>query len=310
MNELVADIGGTGSRLAILQAGQVLASAEYRNAEFHHFTEILKDFLASSTHRPDRAALAVAGPVADGKVHMTNLGWDLDAAEISREFRFSELCMVNDFVAVAWATELLQLKDLHHLGGPQRRTSGNRVVVGAGTGFGVSALVTDDENWTAVPGEGGHLSMAASNPLEAALVASAIGEFGRCSAERLLSGAGLSRIYRHISEQSCSPEEVVARANRREHRALEAVEVFAGLLADVAGDLALIFGARGGVFIGGGIVPANLKLFANSGFRQRFEAKGRYRSYLADIPCWVITAKNPGLLGLSHLLSKTANRAG
>ncbi len=118
----------------------------------------------------------------------------------------------------------------------------------------------------------------------------------------------MSRIYRHLGGQSCSPEEVTARADAGEQCARETLELFACLLATVAADLALVFGAHGGVYLAGGIVPANLSLFEHSGFRQRFETKGRYRSYLANIPCWVITAKNPSFLGLHHLLSKPANR--
>jgi len=303
MTDLVADIGGTGSRLAMMQAGRVEGTHEYRNAEFANFDGILSDYLQRTRLQPVRAALAVAGPVMDGCVHMTNLGWDLDASSLAGRFGINAVSIVNDFEAMAWAIPQLTEADLHHNGGPLNRGAGNCVVVGAGTGLGVSALVSDGSHSIAVPGEGGHLGMGAGNALEAALVESAVAEFGRCSAERLVSGAGLSRIYRHISENSCTPEEIVNRAAAGEYRAREAFEVFSGLLASVAGDLALVFGARGGVFIGGGIVPANLRLFEKTGFRQRFEAKGRYRAYMAAIPTWVITARNPSFLGLQHILA-------
>jgi glucokinase len=305
MTELVADIGGTGSRLAIMQAGQVNECREYVNAEFSHFPDVLGDFLAKSKYFPNRAALAVAGPVADGRVHMTNLGWDLDSAGIATEFGFDELLMVNDFVAQAWATDRLLAKDLHQVGGGPARSDGNRVIVGPGTGLGVSALVTDGSVWTAVPGEGGHISMAAANQLEADLIENVRAEFGHCSAERLISGAGLSTIYRHLSGKSCRPEEITNAALRDEKQAQQTLEIFACLLGSVAADLALVFGAHGGVYLGGGILPAILKTFIHSGFRQRFEAKGRYRSYLERIPCWVITAKNPAFLGLDELLRRT-----
>jgi glucokinase len=310
MIDLVADIGGTGSRLAIVKAGWVEGTHEYRNAEFANFDGIFSDFLQRTNLQPGRAALAVAGPVMDGCVHMTNLGWDLDASSLAGTFGLSAVSIVNDFEAMAWAIPQLTDADLHHSGGPLNRGAGNCVVVGAGTGLGVSALVSDGSHSIAVPGEGGHLGLGAGNALEAALVESAVAEFGRCSAERLVSGAGLSRIYRHISENSCTPEEIVNRAAAGEYLAREAFEVFSCLLASVAGDLALVFGARGGVYIGGGIVPANLRLFEQTGFRQRFEAKGRYRSYMDAIPCWVITARNPSFLGLQHLLANMGKAPG
>jgi glucokinase len=310
MTDVVADIGGTGSRLAMVSAGQVVASHEYRNVEFTNFEEILHDFLGRAKLQPLRAALAVAGPVTGGRVHMTNLGWDLDSSSLSAAFGIGELFILNDFEALAWATTQLADKDLHFICGPRTRPAGNRVVIGAGTGLGVSALVTNGSAWAAVPGEGGHLGMAAENALEAALVESAVAEFGRCSAERLVSGAGLSRIYRHISENSCTPEEVVSRADAGEYRAREAFDVFCNLFASVAGDLALVFGARGGVYIGGGIIPANLALFEKTGFRQRFASKGRYRAYMAAIPTWVITARNPSFLGLQHILAARGSTPG
>jgi glucokinase len=304
MNLVVADIGGTGSRLALIQDGQASEVCEYTNAGYKNFNAILQDFLERLIRRPDRLAVAVAGPVLDGQVHMTNLGWDLDSVSIAAAFDFNQVELVNDFFALAWSTVHLQARDLHQVGDGTARAFANRVILGPGTGLGVSALVTDGLSWIAVAGEGGHVSMAACNQLETELIESARAEFGHCSAERLVSGAGLAFIYRHLSGQSCSPEQVSARAEAGEQHAAQALEIFCCLLGTVASNLAVTFGAHGGVYLAGGILPAMLDRFSTSGFRQRFEAKARYRDYLAAMPSWVITRRNPSFLGLYEWMQR------
>jgi glucokinase len=298
MSLVVADIGGTGSRLALMQDGQASEVREYSNASYQDFDAILQDFLRYLPQRPEQLAVAVAGPVLDGQVHMTNMGWDLDSASIAAAFDFKQVELVNDFFALAWSTVHLQATDLHPVGGGVARTHANRVILGPGTGLGVSALVSDGSGWIAVAGEGGHVSMAAYNQQETELIDSARAEFGHSSAERLVSGAGLAFIYRHLSGQSCTPEQVSARAAASEKQAQQALEIFCCLLGTVASNLAITFGAHGGVYLAGGILPAMLDTFRNSGFRQRFEAKARYRDYLAAMPSWVITRRNPSFLGL------------
>lgn len=307
MTLLVADIGGTGSRLAMMREWQAIETCEYVNAHFENFAEILRDFLSNCSERPEQAAIAAAGPVMDGQVHLTNLGWDLCSADIAAAFDFERVEIINDFAALAWATEHLQPTDLCQVGGGVVRANSTRVIVGPGTGLGVSALVTDGSGWIAVAGEGGHVSMAATNQRETELIDRVRAEFGHCSAERLISGPGLARIYQYISGNSCQPEEVSARAFSGDKQADEALEVFSCLLGTIASNLAVTFGAVGGVYLGGGILPTMLDRFKASGFRQRFEAKARYGNYLAAIPSWVITAKYPSFLGLYEFVRRNTD---
>lgn len=304
MSLLVADIGGTGSRLAVMRDCQATDIREYSNTNFRNFDELLQDFLTRVPTQPECLAIAAAGPVLDGRTHMTNLGWDLDSSAIAAAFDFRQVQLVNDFFALAWSTVHLQRPDLCQLGGGAARTHANRVILGPGTGLGVSALVSDGSGWVAVAGEGGHVSMAACNQQEADLIDNARAEFGHCSAERLISGSGLAFIYRQFSGQSCTPEEVSARAAAGEHQAAAALEMFFCLLGTVASNLAITFGAHGGVYLAGGILPTMLDAISKSGFRQRFEAKGRYRDYLAAMPSWVITRRNPSFLGLYEWMQR------
>lgn len=306
---LVADIGGTGSRLALMQDGQASEVREYSNARFSNFDEILQDYLRPLAQRPQRLAIAAAGPVLDGQTHMTNLGWDLDSASIAAAFGFRQVELVNDFFALAWSTLHLQTSDVCRVGGGAQRAHANRVILGPGTGLGVSALVTDGEGWIAVAGEGGHVSMAATNPQEAELIDSARLQFGHGSAERLVSGAGLAFIYQHVSGQSCSPEEVTTRALAGDYRATDALNLFFALLGTVASNLAITFGAHGGVYLAGGILPAVLEKFIGSGFRRRFESKARYSDYMAAIPTMVITRRNPSFPGLYEWMQRATAAA-
>ncbi len=172
--------------------------------------------------------------------------------------------------------------------------------MGPGTGLGTAGLVRIAGRWHAITGEGGHVTMAPSNEREARIVALGRERFGHCSAERLVSGAGLAFIYSALTRGAdLAPDEVGARIAAGEAAALEALDVFFELLGTVASNLALTFAAFGGVYIGGGITPRYLEQFPASGFRQRFEDKGRYRPFLADIPTWVITADQPALRGLA-----------
>jgi glucokinase len=178
----------------------------------------------------------------------------------------------------------------------------------------VSGLVPDGaDGWRVIVGEGGHATLPAINAREASLVAVLRERFGHVSAERALSGPGLVNLYEAVcaldgeAPATLEPAQVMERAfaddgAARDPQCAEAVTSFASLLGNVAGNLALTLGARGGVFIGGGVVPRLGERFAQLPFRERFEDKGRFRAYLEAIPTWVITAKSPALLGAARAL--------
>jgi glucokinase len=180
--------------------------------------------------------------------------------------------------------------------------------IGPGSGLGVATCTAGQAGWVAIAGEGGHVSMPAFNETEAAILAEHGDPNGHCSAERLLSGPGLVRIYTTLSRlaerpaSSITPAEVTARAGSGDEIAVQTLEVFFALLGTVAGNLALTVGARGGIFIAGGIVPRMLEDFRKSAFRERFVAKGRYRAYLDAIPTAVITIERAAFIGLRSVL--------
>jgi glucokinase len=298
-NLLVADIGGTGSRLALMAPeGLMGAPITYANREFDSFEAILGDFLQRLSDKPTLAALSVAGPVHNNAVTMTNLGWTLDSAGLATRFGFEKVEILNDFAALAWATLELGAADLQQVGGGEAVAKANRGVLGPGTGLGVSGLVHTGQDWAVVAGEGGHVTLATATAEEARIIAHVASEYGHCSAERLLSGPGLVTLYELNGGEHCTPENISRLAHEGDALALQTIEIFSQLLGTVAADLALTLGARGGIYLGGGILPDIADLFAVSGFRQRFEAKGRFSNYLADIPTYLIRTPHPSFRGL------------
>ncbi len=305
MHCLLADIGGTNSRCALLGPGRALAHvAVYDNAEFGSLEGVLAAYLQSlpADARPRRAALAVAAPVRGPEVAMMNIGWSFSAPELANRLALSELRIVNDFAALACALPWLDAAELHPVGGGQARRGAPKVVLGPGTGLGTAGLVRAGGRWWAVSGEGGHVSLPALTPEEMRVTAAAREQFGHCSAERVLSGPGLALLHRalHGGEELAAPA-LGTLLEGGDPRAAETFRVFFSWLGTVASDLALTFGAFGGVYIAGGIVPRYLAAFARSGFRERFEDKGRYRDYLSAIPTRVILAPHPAFTGLAAL---------
>ena len=302
---LVADIGGTGSRLALVSDGDLIADPVcYQNSDYPSFDAVLEDFLGRNAVLPGRAALAVAGPVANNQVYMTNLGWSLSAVQLSAESGIQQVEIINDFAALAWATLELDMSGLYQIGRGTAQEHANRGIIGPGTGLGVSGLIYGDDGWSVMAGEGGHVTISATTHAEAEMIGSVAREFGHCSAERLISGPGLVRIYTTIGGEECPPEQVTERALAGDALAGQAIEIFCCLLGTVASNLALTVGARGGIYLAGGILPAITGLLEESGFRKRFEAKARLQDYLAAIPTYVITQTYPSLTGLARYAAR------
>jgi glucokinase len=298
---LVADIGGTSSRCAVASAeGRIGNVITLRNADFPALPAMLTHFLDSlaPAERPAAAALAIAAPIRGDEVRMINIGWQFSQRELQQDLRLSRLRCLNDFEALAWALPALGADAIVKVGGGTAAHA-TKAVLGAGTGLGVASLVRVDERWHAQPGEGGHVTLAAQDAREERVIRAARERFGHCSAERLLSGAGLSFIHEALhGGPALGADEIGRLATAGDTHANETLEVFFLFLGTVAGNLALTVGAFGGVYVGGGIVPRYVEQFRRSGFRQRFEAKGRYLEYMRAIPTWVITAKHPALTGL------------
>jgi glucokinase len=270
-------------------------------------TRYLENAVAKA--HPDAAAIAVASPVTGDRVDMTNHPWSFSIKALKRRLGLRHLRVVNDFAAIAYAIPELERGDLVKIGGGSRVVDRPIGIIGPGTGLGVAGLVAAEGHWHAVDTEGGHATLPAADSREAEIIAVLRERFGHVSAERALSGPGLVNLYDAIAAlegaepASFEPSDVLARGRAgSDPMCVEALATFCAMLGTVAGNLALTFGALGGIYIAGGIVPRLGAWFAKSPFRERFEAKGRFRDYQRAIPTCVITHPNPGLLGLKALL--------
>jgi glucokinase len=317
--DLIADIGATHSRCALLDhEGALLAAETFNNSEFGGVEALLQAYLARrrESDRPTRAALALAAPIVDDHVQMTNLEWSFSQISLQVGLGVRRLQILNDFEAMAWSLLDLDPDNLTQIGRGEANARGARAVLGPGSGLGVSGLVPHTDGWAAISGEGGHVTLAATNSEEAEVIGILKERFGHCSAERVLSGPGLVNLYHALSEiagrgiPKIEPDDVTSLAIKGEPLAASTMAMFFRFLGTVASDLAVTLGARGGVYITGGIVPKVIALLAESDFRSSFESKGRYRSYMAAIPTFVITETVPAFRGLRRVLGFGATRPG
>lgn len=316
---LLADIGGTHARFAIeVTPGIVLAIAVLPCAAYATPEDAMRDYLASSAAieagagAVREAALAIAGNVAGERIRMTNHHWLFVPQAIRKAFGLQALTLCNDFSALALAIPHLSPSEKRQVGGCRPVEGGATGVLGPGTGFGVSGLVMTKGEWTPLETEGGYVNFAPANEVECRILEFAWREHAHVSVERLLSGIGLHIVYRALCEQAAvlptalDVPEIIRRGLAGECEQCSAtIDTFCAMLGTAAANVALTLGAVGGIYIGGGIVPRLGARFDTSGFRARFEAKGRFSSYLAQIPTYVITAEYPAFKGLSAKLAAT-----
>ena len=301
---LVADAGGTNVRFALVDAdasAPVLQSPKkFASRDFAGIAEAAKVYLSGAEARPSGAVFAVAGPERDGAIHMTNLGWTFSEADVGAALGIAQVRLINDFEAIALAVPHLGPGDLVAIGPEKARSRATVAIVGPGTGFGVAGCVPTDTGVTAVVSEGGHASFAPVDDAEIDILRNLRARFGRLSLERILSGPGLVTLSEAMGAVPPlpSPQEITARAKADPDSFSAGVfQRFCAILGSAAGDIALVMGARGGVMIAGGILPAMREIFAASEFRARFDAKGRFKNYMADIPTHLIVQDFAGLIG-------------
>lgn len=315
----LGDIGGTNARFG-WQAGaaapishvQVLPCAEHASlvAAGQAYLQ------AQGLPTPACAAFGIANPVTGDQVAMTNHHWKFSIQATREALGLQRLLLLNDFTALALALPQLPPEHLRQVGPGQAAAQAAIGLIGPGTGLGVSGLLPlgHQDKWLPIAGEGGHVTLSASNAQEYAVIEHLRLRYGHVSAERIISGPGLVDLYHALCElkdgqgrEITIPAEVMERAEAHpESTAAQALDMFCGLLGSVAGDLALTLGARGGIYIGGGIVPRLGERFDRSPFRQRFENKGRFKNYLAAVPTWVIQSPvSPALQGASQALNLT-----
>ncbi len=314
---LIADIGGTNVRFALVGPdGRPATPMVMACADFAGPAEAARAYLAAAAPglSPRRAAFAVASPVTGDRIDLTNSAWSFSVGEVRRDLGLDLFEVVNDFTAVALSVRHLTAADLVRLGGGEPAAKAPIAVLGPGTGLGVSALVpTAGGRWEALATEGGHVTMAAADDREATLLAQLRHRFGHVSAERVLSGPGLVNLYEAVAAVDGRPA-IYTAPDAIAQRALDgscplcrdALETFFSMLGTVAGNLVLSLGARGGVFIAGGVLPRMHAAFRSSRFRARFEDKGRFRDYLAPIPAWLVVHPQPAFAGLAGLVATPA----
>lgn len=311
---LLGDIGGTNVRLALQAPGGAPQEIEsLPTAGAASLEDLIGGYLSRHAERgrPVAMALAVAAPIEGDRVRMTNIEWEISTPGLRSALGVEHVLLLNDFAAIALAIPALARADLETVGPelpPRRGTIG---VLGPGTGLGVAGLVPVADGWLALPSEGGHVSLAPESEQEWGAVRWLHARFGHASAERALSGPGLVNLYHALGgEGALAPSQVVAAAEAGEPHAREALEMFFALLGTIAGNLALTLGARGGVYLAGGILPRMAAQLRASRFRDRFEAKGRFRDYLAGIATRLVIHPLPAFLGLAlHLDQKLGEEA-
>jgi len=310
---LIGDIGATNARFALVeQRGGFTRPRVLPTDEYASLADAIAAYLADEqvSVRPERAVLAVASPIVGDEVTLTNSPWSFSTRSLQSELGLQKLHVVNDFVACALAIPHLVDSDRLQIG-PGAAVAGAPIgILGPGTGLGVSALIQAREERVAVESEGGHVTMAAENAREEAVLRIMRRRFDHVSAERVLSGPGLVNLYNALCELSgvraaafTAAQITDPRIDEEDVHAREAKAMFCEMLGGVAGNLALTLGARGGIYIAGGIVPKLKEYICQSKFRARFEGKGRLGTYLAGIPTDIVVHPWPALIGASSLLA-------
>ncbi len=338
---LVADVGGTNARFGWVReaSGEVLhvrqrevsQSPSLAAAARSYLEELSQEGLEAHT-QPDRAALAVATAIQGDRVAMTNSPWSFSRTELQRDLGLQELQLLNDFEALALSLPKLLPSQLRAIAGPRTGEalpcpSATLAVIGPGTGLGVAGVVQTASGWQALPGEGGHATLAPTDDFESAVLVEVRRHFDHVSAERLLSGIGLPVLHAAVAHvlgspwapreslggslgeslgASLSAPDIVQAAQAGDPLSERTVQTFCALLGSFAGNVALTLGARQGVYIGGGIVPRLGPLFARSNFREKFEAKGRFRAYLEQVPTVLITDTLAALTGSAFALEQSS----
>ncbi|MHA7878943.1 MAG: glucokinase [Saccharospirillum sp.] len=323
---LIADIGGTNARFALapikdftgpdgltLSDDELVAVEALNGADYETIGDAIKAYLAGPARdhdRPEHAVMAIACPTDQDQITMTNHTWSFKVSELQQELGLTSLKFINDYNALANSVPHLGPDGLVKVGRGDAVPGWPMAVTGPGTGLGLAGLAFSDTGPVTLETEGGHAHFAPTDAVEIGILEFLLQKHERVSNERLISGMGLENIY----EALCSMRGQVSQSLRApdiSRHALEktdplcedALARFCAILGSYAGDVALTLGAKGGVYITGGIVPRFIDYFRSSQFRSRFEAKARLRGFVEHIPTYVVTARQPGLLGSAAVLN-------
>jgi glucokinase len=317
MRVLAGDVGGTNARLAVIETGgdeaRIVHEREYPSAEYDGLAAIARKFLDTVGESPARGCVAIAGPVVDGVVQATNLPWTVEAARVGKALGIESFGLVNDFFAVGMGLAFLGPNDLVTLQEGEAHPRGPVAYLGAGTGLGVGFRMWDGERFNVYPSEGGHVDFAPRNELQDGLLRYLRGKYGRASNERVLSGRGLGDLYAYLKQAGAAPAQPSVEREMAAHDpaavvtghglagddalCVQALDLFAAVLGGVAGNLALMVVATGGVYIAGGIAPRVVEKLRGDTFREALRSQGRLSPLVAKAPVHVVTNTKVGLLG-------------
>lgn len=316
---LIADIGGTNARFSAILEGELESRYEFHHSVEEHpeFADLVVELLSEIANAtgwenpPAKACFAVACPADVEEISFTNSHWHFTKTQLNQLLGCSDLYVINDFEAVAHGITELNDNDLVQVGGEKPISTKPIGILGAGTGLGVAGLVPTPDGYQVLDSEGGHADYPPTTDRMAAVVDVLREEYGRVSLERLLSGKGIFNIYRslckinNIESAYKTPAEVAAAAQAgSDELALQSLNMFCSGMGSAAGNLALTYGAKGGIYIAGGVVPRFIDFFIKSDFRYKFEEKGRFVSYLKPIPIFIVVRENLGLLGAAKKLKQ------
>jgi len=309
---LVADIGGTNIRLGYFESEEKAGNIRvYQCAEYQSLSAVIQAYIEELAldGKVINACLAIACPVENDLISMTNLPWKFSKSELKQELGLNNLVLINDYTAIAHAVPYLSDEQKVQIGRGEVVIDKPISICGPGTGLGVANVVTIDGQWHALGGEGGHVDFAPTNELECEILTYLLNKYEHVSYEQLLSGLGLEQIYQalvHIKQvqlPKLTAKQISENALSKQCDICDqSLAQFCRILGSFAGNLALTLASFGGVYIAGGIVPRFIKYFQHSEFRERFENKGRFKDFNQNIPTFVITESQPGLLGASAYL--------
>jgi glucokinase len=307
---LVADIGGTNIRFALVNDdGTTCDIQTYTCGEYNSLADVIRVYLDRNNveGKTINACLAIACPVETDQITMTNLPWTFSQSALKLELNINHLFLINDYTAIAHAVPLLTESQKIQIGQGEAISNKPISICGPGTGLGVANLVPTSDGWSCLGGEGGHVDFAPIDSDEIKILSYLLeSKQHRISYEQLLCGKGLEQIYQAFLSIDNHPKNILT-AEQISAKAIDgscpmcekALNQFCNTLGSFAGNLALTLGCFGGVYIAGGIVPRFIRFLQNSDFRQRFDAKGRLSSFINNIPTYVITEAQPGLIGAS-----------
>ncbi len=315
---LVADIGGTNARFAWVAAGDLSLHdiATYSVKDHDTFESAVESYLQDhNIQLLSGACIAIAGPVAGGEARLTNGLWHIRREQFCEYFSCSRehFWLINDFVAQSMAVPFLSDQELGMIEGGNADPEASVLVVGPGTGLGAGLLVKTAQGWHPCPGEGGHMDFAPASEIDISVWRYLVEELGRVPCwEDVLSGYGLELLYAAHTSIKTGAAQKLAASEITDQALTDAsslqyavVQHFLELLARYAGNLAAATGAKGGVYLAGGIVPRIKDLIDDKAFRQAFEQRGKMHGYMETIPVRVVLAQQPGLTGSAAYLQQS-----